>query len=231
MTLTSAEKSLALGIFDVGAFQDKRQSPDGVGFKLKLHEKQPNAPLSPFYLNLRTPDNPKPGPLTPELVTQIGEVLYSLAYKRGLTFTCVAGLPNAGDPLALAVAEAYSQKYGSATCVIKLKKESTKGQRQITEVVGSTFGRVGDHVLVIDDLITKADTKLEGIAALEQANLKVRDVVVLLDRQQGGSKQLADRGYRLHALFTIEVLLRCYLDEGRITLTLHEEITKYLQAS
>ncbi len=28
------------------------------GFKLKLHEKNPEAPLSPIFFNLRTEDNP-----------------------------------------------------------------------------------------------------------------------------------------------------------------------------
>ncbi len=31
------------------------------GFKLKLHETNPDEPRSPIFLNIRTPNNPKPG--------------------------------------------------------------------------------------------------------------------------------------------------------------------------
>lgn len=224
MALTASQRSLALDIFDVGAFQDKRQSPDGRGFRLKLHEKNPSAPLSPFYLNLRTPDNPKPGPLTPELVEKIGRQLRDLGSGRGLFFNCVAGLPNAGDPLA----QSFSAAYGEPSClVIKLRKGGTAEARQITRVVSDKY-HTGDTVLVIDDLITAADTKLEGIAALREAGLKVRDVVVVLDREQGGARQLAEKKYKLHTLLTITELLCCLLDEGRIPLMLHYEISRYL---
>ena len=48
-------------LFALGAFQDRRASPQGRGFRLKLHERNPSAPLSPFYFSLRAADNPKAG--------------------------------------------------------------------------------------------------------------------------------------------------------------------------
>ncbi len=222
---------LALEIFNSGAFMDKRQSPGGRGFKLKLHERDPSAPLSPFYLNLRTPANPKPGPLTAELVAKIGQHLAGLARGLMLKFNGVAGLPHAGDPLAEAFARAHAGLYqGKLTLpVVKLQKEQSPGQRRVAQVASSGH-KPGEVVLVIDDLITKADTKLEGIAALERAGMKVRDVLVLLDRQQGGARQLAASGYRLHALFSLHDLLLCYLNQRKITKPLYKEITEYLNA-
>src|SRR5690348_5683602 len=34
-------------------FKTKKDSPGGEGFRLKLHQSKPDAPLSPFYLDLR----------------------------------------------------------------------------------------------------------------------------------------------------------------------------------
>ena len=70
---------LADELFDLGAIQFGN-------FKLKLHEKNPNAPLSPIYLNLRTPDNPKPGNLTLKIVAQIGRLMYFTAFRKKLDY-------------------------------------------------------------------------------------------------------------------------------------------------
>ena len=61
--LYQAKRNLAIALFDSEAVLTaesdsplviKRNGPNGVerGFKLKLHEKNPEAPLSPFFLNL-----------------------------------------------------------------------------------------------------------------------------------------------------------------------------------
>jgi orotate phosphoribosyltransferase len=65
-------------------------------------------------------------------------------------------------------------------------------------------------VVLIDDIITDGASKLEAIAPLEEAGLVVRDLVILVDREQGGRELLAARGYTLHAVLTIS---QCF-DEG-----------------
>jgi orotate phosphoribosyltransferase len=45
----------------------------------------------------------------------------------------------------------------------------------------------------------------------------VRDVVVLVDRQQGGREELAARGITLHAVLTVSDLLDSLVRHGRIT--------------
>ena len=46
-------------------------------------------------------------------------------------------------------------------------------------------------------------SKLEAIEPLEAAGLIVEDLVVLIDREQGGRERLAARGYRLQAVLAI----------------------------
>lgn len=217
------KEDLGLRLYDIGCFQDKKQSQGGRGFRLKLHEKNPDAPLSPFYLNLRTKENPKPGPLTPELVDVIGRELWSLARdQRVQQADRVAGVPNAGDPLAAAL----STVSGLPLLVLR-KEEHADGRRVSTVVEGDVIQE--QEVLLVDDLITKADTKLEAIEVLEERGLGIRAVLVLLDREQGGADELWDRSVPLHALFTITELLNLYVAEGRISKEERDEIATYIK--
>lgn len=83
-------------------------------------------------------------------------------------------------------------------------------------------------VLLIDDLITKADSKLEAIRVLESHGLVVKDVMVLVDREQGGVQQLEAAGYRVHVAFKLSTLLKYYLESGRMSQETYHEIMEYL---
>ena len=72
----------------------------------------------------------------------------------------------------------------------------------------------GETVLVIDDVVSHAESKLEAIRVLEANGLRVRDVAVLVDREQGGPEQLAAEGYTLHAAVRISELLEHWRATG-----------------
>jgi orotate phosphoribosyltransferase len=232
---------LALELYDHGAFRDRfrnYESPPIVversngerGFKLKHHEKEPDAPLSPFYLTLRTADHPDPnrrGPLTDDIVALAGDRLGAYAFNSGLSFDAVVGLPNAGVPFAEAFPRT-SWITGQSITKLWLRKEVHKDERRVVGPPEGDF-QPGQTVLVIDDLITRADTKLEGIKALEAAGLVVKDVLVIVDRQQGGAQELERGDYCLHALFPVRALLDTYVEHRRISSKLREEIILYLE--
>lgn len=228
LRFTSAQENLALMLFDRGAVKGKAQSPEGKGFRLKLHETKPDAPLSPFYLNLRTPENPKPGPLMFEVVELIGGQLFDLAETKGMQYDCVAGLPNAGDPFAAAFVYAARAR-GKNVRLLKLTKVGTADKRQITDIAEGEC-RAGDQVLLVDDLVTEAGTKLEGIAAIEKHELVVAGIVVLVDREQGGAQQITERGYDFASLFPVSALLQLYVDRGRMPQADFDEIKAYWAA-
>jgi uridine monophosphate synthetase len=87
----------------------------------------------------------------------------------------------------------------------------------------------GETALLVDDLITRGHSKLEAIEALEAADLVVRDVLVLIDREQGGAADLAERGYRLHAALKLTGLLEALRVSDRITPEQHAEVLAYLK--
>jgi orotate phosphoribosyltransferase len=55
---------------------------------------------------------------------------------------------------------------------------------------------------LIDDLITKGQSKLEAITLLEAVGLKVKDILVLVDREQSGAEGLDAHGYTVHSAGT-----------------------------
>lgn len=211
---------LGLAMFELGAVEFGE-------FRLKLHETNPDAPLSPIFFNLRTSDNPKPGKLTPEFVQAAGQHLYELAKSRGLEFDLVAGVPRAGDPFAQAFVEA-AVAGGMTVQLRRYQKEEAGGSRRIGKL--EQFGRdSGKRMLLIDDLITQAGSKVEAIEEAYVAGVEVDHVLVLLDREQGGAKQLEERGYQVHSLFTVSELLRLYLERGRISQQQFDQVTTYLR--
>ena len=102
------------------------------GFILKLHEKS-DAPLSPIFLNLRTPDNPKPGPLTPEIVNLAASCMQALELEKRLTFDAIVGVPQAGELFATAF---------SSTCRETMYPSREMGVRREHDCITGVKGNV-----------------------------------------------------------------------------------------
>ncbi len=180
-------------------------------FALKLHEKDPGAPLSPFYLNLRN--------LPEELLGLVGLVLSEIPTDEKPDV--VAGIPTAGVPLA----RAYGKFSGISVVEIFNKEQTEKGRR----IVGSADADSSHKRLrIIDDLVTKGDTKLESLRAAEEMGFEILDLVVLVDRQQGAIGQLQEFGYTLRPAFKVDQLLRYGLRTERISNQQYEQVAEYL---
>jgi orotate phosphoribosyltransferase len=107
------------------------------------------------------------------------------------------------------------------------REVKTHGTRRAIE---GTF-ESGETVLLVDDLITRGDSKLEAIAQLESVGLKVQDVLVLIDREQGGAEDLAKNNHRLHAVLRLTETLDALLESARIIPSQHAEILHYLRST
>jgi uridine monophosphate synthetase len=141
---------------------------------------------SPFYIDLRVVIG------HPDVLAEIGRLMADLV--RGCRADRIAGIPYAGLPLAVATSLA-----GGFPLLYPRREAKDHGIRRPIE---GPF-EAGEHVVVIDDIVTDGASKLEAIAPLEAAGLVVRDLVILIDREQGGRERLAARGYALHAVLTI----------------------------
>jgi uridine monophosphate synthetase len=154
---------------------------------------------SPIYIDLRQIIS------YPRLVEQIGAAY--LPVLQGLQFDRIAGLPYAAIPIATAVS-----LQGGYPMIYPRKEAKAYGTK--AEIEGEYHA--GETVAVVDDLATTGGSKFEAIEKLAGAGLKVKDVVVLIDRQSGASEALADAGYELHAVLTITGLLDYWEKTGKV---------------
>lgn len=180
-------------------------------FRLKLHESNPDAPLSPIYVDLRLVRS------HPYLLRNVVAILGRRVVSLNPDF--VADVPTAATPIVGAMAAFFDIPMLTPRLAAKAHGTAAKVEGDV---------RQGAHVVVVDDLITKADSKLAAIEGLEGAGLVVRDVVVLIDRCQGGGTELAKRGYSLHAAATLLEMLEVYEAERMITGAQVKRVREYL---
>lgn len=144
--LSASQKSLALTLFEAGVIQFDFEK----GWRLKLHEKYPNAPLSPFYIDLRL--------LQSKLEAKQKAVSALIKLAKNLKYDYLAGIPLG----AIALVSSMADKLGKSQITPRLD-EKTHGQ--VRKIDG--FYEKGKVALVVDDLVTTADSKLEAIKILE----------------------------------------------------------------
>jgi uridine monophosphate synthetase len=169
-------------------------------FRLKLHETQPDAPLSPLYVDLRVLQS------FPDAIDAAVATLAELIAAEKLTFTRYAGIPMAATPLTAVLSH--------VTRIPMITPRELKSHGSRESINGAYVA--GETVLAIDDVVTHADSKIEAIRVLEANGLVVRDVAVLVDREQGGPRVLADAGYTLHAALRLSQLLTYWRGAGAI---------------
>ena len=169
---------------------------------------------SPIYIDLR---------LLVSYPSTLRDV--ALAYAqllRSLAFDRLAAIPYAALPIGTTV----SLELG---CPLIYPRKEVKGYGTRRAVEGEF--QKGERVVVLDDLITTGASKLEAIAPLEGLGLQVEDVVVLIDREQGGREYLEERGYRLHAVFGLGEMLDVLAQHGRISTAQRDEVKAFLAGS
>ena len=136
-----------------------------------------------------------------------GELMHGLIRKEenGARIDAVGGLTMGADPLALAIAmvsdRAKDQQVLQAFSVRKAPK--AHGQ---TKLIEGNF-RKGNTVVVLDDVVTRGDSTLAAIDAVEKEGGRIAFVAVLVDRQEGGRQKIEQRGHKVLALFTKDELL------------------------
>ena len=109
-------------------------------------------------------------------------------------------------------------------CLVVRKKE--KGYGVTGRIAGGEVKR-GEHILFFDDVVSSAESKLEGIEPLEELGAKVEIVLVVVDREQGGKEKLENRGYKLRAVTTISRLVNALFHSRKITREQANNILNY----
>ncbi len=201
---TEELNNLADLLFDIGAIKFG-------AFRLKLHETQPDAPLSPIYINMRVVRS------FPSVMAYVCGILDKLSCR--LHFDLYADIPTAATPFVAILS------YTTGRPMISPRKDAkTYG---LGVAIDGEF-KPGQTALLVDDLVSQADSKFEAIEKLEKSGLIVKDLVMVIDRQQGGVATLQAKGYQVHAAATLTELLNRYLETGKIDQARYDEVKSYL---
>lgn len=184
-------------------------------FVFKHHEKNPGAPLSPMYINLRN--------LPEKLLIVIAKNLSEIKLSEKPDFC--TGIPKAAIPIA--------QNYSKLTKIPLVKiydKVEGEAKRSVVTYKDAPKGK-GKKLLIIDDLITKGGSKIEAFKIAKKLGYKIAALLVLFDREEGGVQELKRLGYKVYAAMQLKPTLKYYLDTKKITQQQYDETMDYLKSS
>ena len=167
---------------------------------------------SPIYLDLRRLVS------YPQQLQTIGRLLVEVLAR--LPFEHIAAIPYAALPIATAASLA-----GGYSLVYPRREAKTYGTKAAVEGVFHP----NDTAVVVDDLATTGDSKFEAITRLTDAGLLVKDIVVVIDREQGAAETLHSAGYHFHALATLHQLLDAWQQIGVLSADQRREVDAYLK--
>lgn len=168
---------------------------------------------SPIYIDLRRLVT---YPMVMKLVAKtFARVLQQYDFDR------LAGLPYAALPIATAISLEMNKP------LIYPRREA-KGYGTKALIEGEY--NKGDRVVIIDDLISTGETKVEAIEKLKSAGLEIVAVVVLIDREMNGRQFIEKMGYKFSAVAGLTELVGLWEKNRAISLEEAAAVRKFISS-
>lgn len=206
---TDTNLDLAQVLFDLGGVQFGSFDLAGTAGK------------SPIYINPRVLIS------EPAMLRRIARLIHAeiradqtRRRPRIASFAAVAGVPMGG----LHLATAYALE--SDTPLIYLRPSSGVLDDDNLEVEGRVVP--GGSALVMDDLMTGGTSILTTAKQLERVEMRVRDAIVLIDREQGGIERLHEHGYHVTPILRLKTMLNFYRASRMIDEATFQRCLSYL---
>ncbi|QKF93968.1 orotidine 5'-phosphate decarboxylase [Fadolivirus algeromassiliense] len=130
----------------------------------------------------------------PKLISTIS---YELSKLITGTNVCIAGVPLGGISYAVIVSQIKNLP-------MILIREEKKNYGTCQQIEGDTFGK---ELILIEDVITTGSSVINTLKILESNQIKVKQILCILDREAGGVETLTDMGYRISSLFTMSQIV------------------------
>ena len=160
--------------------------------------------VTPYYVDLRLISS------FPDAFHRISEFCATFVKKEldAESFDRISGIPVAGIPLASILAYQLSKPFIYVRQGVKLRGR----ERRVEGVL-----MPGDRILMVDDLVTTGLSLKRTAVSIRSEGGVVTDAFVLLDREEGGRKRLAENEIEVHPLFKISEIAKTLYEMNAIT--------------
>jgi uridine monophosphate synthetase len=88
-----------------------------------------------------------------------------------------------------------------------------------------------ESCLIIEDVVTTGSSVLETATDLRSEGLVIEDAIIVVNREQGGEENIANREIKMHSLFTLSYLLETLKDAGKIENAIVKNVSDYIAKS
>jgi orotate phosphoribosyltransferase len=171
---------------------------------------------TPYYIDLRLTIS---SPITLDwIANSLSRIVLNEIGK--VKIDKILGVPTAGVPFATVV----SQKLGIPLIYYRKARKEHGVRNKIEGILERS-----DRVLIIDDLITTGQSVIEAAEVVRDQGGEVGDLVVLLDREQGGAATLRKSRIEPHFLFKISDAMTWLNSVGLIDGETYENMIRYIE--
>lgn len=134
--------------------------------------------------------------MSPDGLALIGPLALAALREVDWRVQAIGGLTLGADPISYAIAYASAETASPLRAFTVRKEAKTHGTGRLIE---GPFHE-GDHVAVIEDVITTGGSALRAVDAVRAAGGTVAGVLALVDREEGGRDALVSAGLPVVAL-------------------------------
>ena len=158
----------------------------------------------------------------PDVLAAVAEAMWARVNEGGAKFDVLCGVPYTALPIATCMSLAHG-----APMLMRRKEVKDYGTKKAIE---GAFEQ-GQTCLIVEDLVTSGASVMETVDPLTEAGLKCSDVVVLIDREQGGAERCAANGLTLHSAFTLTYMLKVLTKRGLVEEAVAQSVRDFVAAN
>jgi len=129
----------------------------------------------------------------------IGPMVLAAIRNAGWIADSIGGMTLGADPIAYATSYASSITPPLLRAFTVRKEAKAHGAARLIE---GPF-QSGDHVVVVEDVITTGGSAIRAIQAIVESGGTVSGVIAVVDREEGGREALENQGYEVIPLVSI----------------------------